>query len=241
MPLTAKLISAWRQHTQLAGLIKLLQQERPDLQAAVNERIKSWLMQDCDRATAECLVLYVLGNLRRDWHSNAKSPGAFLMGMLQHRSQLLYGQGLSKRLLELARNFPNVAVYVDSDVIQELGEMEPLLRNFILVEYVCKQRQDWPEGLKFPSQCLLSCMRSIRYADPVVHEGYMKLMEQRQDLAKAMNGVILYGLCKCDTGTGLAAIKRLSELPEEWTSAARVNASAFLYQKVSELCGGHGY
>lgn len=32
--------------------------------------------------------------------------------------------------------------------------------------------------------------------------------------------------------TGLAAVKRLSELPEAWTSAARVNASAFLYQKV---------
>jgi hypothetical protein len=60
-------------------------------------------------------------------------------------------------------------------------------------------------------------------------------MESRPDLAKAMNGVILYGLCKCDAGTGLAAVKRLSELPEEWTAAARVNASAFLYQKVGVI------
>jgi hypothetical protein len=65
-----------------------------------------------------------------------------------------------------------------------------------------------------------------------VHKAYASLMEGRPDLAKAMNGVILYGLCKCDAGTGLAAVKRLSELPEEWTAAARVNASAFLYQKV---------
>jgi hypothetical protein len=71
-----------------------------------------------------------------------------------------------------------------------------------------------------------------RYADPAVHKAYLQLMESRPDLARAMNGVILYGLCKCDTTTGLAAIKRLSELPEAWTSAARVNASAFLYQKV---------
>jgi hypothetical protein len=70
------------------------------------------------------------------------------------------------------------------------------------------------------------------YADPAVHKAYASLMESRPDLAKAMNGVILYGLCKCDAGTGLSAVKRLSELPEEWTAAARVNASAFLYQKV---------
>jgi hypothetical protein len=118
--------------------------------------------------------------------------------------------------------------------------MEPPLRAFLTTEYLCKQRHDWPEGLKFPSQCLLSCMRSIRYADPVIHKSYQKLQADRPDLAKAMNGVILYGLCKCDTPTGLAAIKRLSELPAEWTNAARVNASAFLYQKVQELCGGHG-
>jgi hypothetical protein len=68
-----------------------------------------------------------------------------------------------------------------------------------------------------------------------VHKAYASLMEGRPDLAKAMNGVILYGLCKCDAGTGLAAVKRLSELPEEWTAAARVNASAFLYQKVGLL------
>eukprot|EP00877_Chromochloris_zofingiensis_P003954 jgi/Chrzof1/1355/Cz10g04080.t1 len=241
MPLPARLISALRQGGNLTHLMKLVVSERPDLQGALNDRIKSWLTQDCDRSTAECLVVYVLGNLRRDWHSNAKSPGAFLMGMLQHRCQLLSSQGLNRKLLEIAKGFPNVAVYIDSDVIQELGEMEPALRSFIITEYVCKQRHDWPEGLKFPSQCLLSCMRSIRYADPVVHKAYMKLQEQRQDLAKAMNGVILYGLCKCDTATGLAAIKRLSELPDEWTSAARVNASAFLYQKVQELCGGHGF
>lgn len=60
-------------------------------------------------------------------------------------------------------------------------------------------------------------------------------METRPDLGKAMNGVILYGLCKCDAATGLAAVKRLSELPADWTSAARVNASAFLYQKVGLL------
>ncbi len=134
-----------------------------------------------------------------------------------------------------------MAIYVDSDVIQELGEMEPQLRTFIMSEYLCKQRHDWPEGLKFPSQCLLSCLRSIRYANPAVHKAYVKLQEARPDLAKAMNGVILYGLCKCDTQTGMAAIQRLSELPDAWTSAARVNASAFLYQKVQELCGGHHF
>lgn len=42
--------------------------------------------------------------------------------------------------------------------------MEPELRGFVMDEYMCKQRHDWPEGLKFPSQCLLSCMRSIRCA-----------------------------------------------------------------------------
>jgi hypothetical protein len=40
--------------------------------------------------------------------------------------------------------------------------MEIELRGFVMDEYMCKQRHDWPEGLKFPSQCLLSCMRSIR-------------------------------------------------------------------------------
>jgi hypothetical protein len=73
-----------------------------------------------------------------------------------------------------------------------------------------------------------------------VHKAYAGLLAGRPDLSKACNGVILYGLCKADTATGLAAVKRLSELPEAWTSAARVNASAFLYQKVQELCGGHG-
>lgn len=48
-------------------------------------RIKGWVCQDCDRSTAECLVLFVLANLRRDWHMTAKNPGAFLMGLLQHR------------------------------------------------------------------------------------------------------------------------------------------------------------
>jgi hypothetical protein len=47
-------------------------------------------------------------------------------------------------------------------LLQELGDMEHGLRCFIMDEYMCKQRHDWPEGLKFPSQCLLSCMRSIR-------------------------------------------------------------------------------
>jgi hypothetical protein len=51
----------------------------------VPRRIKGWLCQDCDRSTAECLVLFVLANLRRDWHMTAKNPGAFLMGLLQHR------------------------------------------------------------------------------------------------------------------------------------------------------------
>jgi len=72
----------------------------------------------------------------------------------------------------------------------------------------------------------------LRYADPAVHRAYMALLLSRPDLSKACNGVILYGLCKCDRATGLAAVRRLSELPEAWTSAARVNASAFLYQKV---------
>jgi hypothetical protein len=44
--------------------------------------------------------------------------------------------------------------------------MEPELRGFVMDEYMCKQRHDWPEGLKFPSQCLLSCMRSIRSVAP---------------------------------------------------------------------------
>lgn len=42
--------------------------------------------------------------------------------------------------------------------------MDSSLRSFVMDEYMCKQRHDWPEGLKFPSQCLLSCMRSIRCA-----------------------------------------------------------------------------
>jgi hypothetical protein len=73
-----------------------------------------------------------------------------------------------------------------------------------------------------------------------VHRAYAALLASRPDLSAACNGVILYGLCKAEPATGLAAVKRLSELPEAWTSAARVNASAFLYQKVQELCGGHG-
>jgi hypothetical protein len=81
-------------------------------------------------------------------------------------------------------------------------------------------------------------MRTIRHADPSVHRAYAKLMDSRPDLAGSMNGVVLYGLCKCDRGAGLAAIKKLSELPDSWTSAARVNASAFLYQKVNEIVGG---
>jgi hypothetical protein len=75
-------------------------------------------------------------------------------------------------------------------------------------------------------------LRNNRYADPAVHRAYIQLLASRPDLSKACNGVILYGLCKCDRSTGLAAVKRLSELPEAWTNAARVNASAFLYQKV---------
>ena len=78
----------------------------------------------------------------------------------------------------------------------------------------------------------LSLLLRNRYADPAVHRAYIQLLASRPDLSKACNGVILYGLCKCDRGTGLAAVKRLSELPEAWTNAARVNASAFLYQKV---------
>eukprot|EP00775_Hariotina_reticulata_P003012 gene3012-3292_t len=235
MPLPAKLIQAWRSGLCLASLLKLLQSQRSDLATALNDRIKGWLCQDCDRSTAECLALFVLANLRRDWHLTAKNPGAFLMGLLQHRAALINGSGMNRKLLETARNYPNVAVYIDSDVLQELGDMDPLLRAFVMDEYMCKQRHDWPQGLKFPSQCLLSCMRTIRYADPAVHKAYLQLMESRPDLARAMNGVILYGLCKCDTATGLAAIKRLSELPEAWTSAARVNASAFLYQKVPQM------
>jgi hypothetical protein len=82
------------------------------------------------------------------------------------------------------------------------------------------------------STVLLLLLLPYRYADPAVHRAYMQLLAARPDLSKACNGVILYGLCKCDKSTGLAAVKRLSELPEAWTSAARVNASAFLYQKV---------
>lgn len=43
---------------------------------------------------------------------------------------------------------------------------------------------------------------------------------------------------QCDKGTGLNAIKKLQELPASWTSAARVNASAFLYQKVCVFVSG---
>lgn len=219
-------------------MLKLVVAERPDLQGPLNDRIRSWLTQDCDRATAECLAVFVLGNLRRDWSSHAKSPGAFLMGLLQHRCQLLTSTGLNRKLLEVARHCPNVATYVDSDVIQELGDMDAPLRAFVVGEYLLKQRGDWPEGLKFPSQCLLSCMRSIRYADPAVHKAYRRLQEQRPDLAAAMNGVILYGLCKCDLPTGLAAIRKLEELPRDWTSAARSNASAFLYAKLHSVVNG---
>jgi hypothetical protein len=85
MPLPAKLIQAWRSGLCLASLLKLLQSQRSDLATALNDRIKGWLCQDCDRCTAECLALFVLANLRRDWHLTAKNPGAFLMGLLQHR------------------------------------------------------------------------------------------------------------------------------------------------------------
>ena len=221
----------------MPALLKLVQSERPDLAVALNDRIRSWLTQDCDRAAAECLAVYVLPNLRRDWGAAAKSPGAFLMGLLQHRAQLLQGGGLARRLLELARAQPGVAVYVDSDAIQELGEMEPPLRAFVMQEYVAKQRHDWPEGLKHPSQCMLSCMRTIRHADPAVHKAYAELMAARPDLAPSMNGVVLYALSRCARATGLAAIRKLRELPAAWTQAARVNASAFLYQKVNELTG----
>jgi hypothetical protein len=118
MPLPSKLINAWRSGLCLASLIKLLQAQRPDLATALNDRIKGWLTQDCDRSTAECLVLFVLVNLRRDWHVAAKSPGAFLMALLQHRAALIGGSGMGRKLLETARNFPNVAVYIDSDVLQ---------------------------------------------------------------------------------------------------------------------------
>jgi hypothetical protein len=118
MPLPSKLITAWRSGLCLASLIKLLQSQRPDLATALNDRIKGWLTQDCDRSTAECLVLFVLVNLRRDWHVAAKSPGAFLMALLQHRAALISGSGMARKLLETARNFPNVAVYIDSDVLQ---------------------------------------------------------------------------------------------------------------------------
>lgn len=40
------------------------------------------------------------------------------MGLLQHRAALIGGSGMSRKLLEVARNFPNVAVYIDSDVLQ---------------------------------------------------------------------------------------------------------------------------
>lgn len=37
------------------------------------------------------------------------------------RAALIGGSGLSRKLLETARNFPNVAVYIDSDVLQVRG------------------------------------------------------------------------------------------------------------------------
>lgn len=61
-------------------------------------RIKGWLCQDCDRSTAECLVLFVLANLRRDWHMTAKNPGAFLMGLLQHRCVGAEGGGRGQQV-----------------------------------------------------------------------------------------------------------------------------------------------
>jgi hypothetical protein len=143
----AKMIAAWRSGVQLPGLLKQLAAERPDLSTALNERVRSWLTQDCDRTTAEALAVYVLSNMRRDWGATAKTPGAFLMGLLQHRAQLLQGGGLAGKLLDLARAQPNVAEYVDSDAIQELGEMEPQLRGFVLQEYVAKQRRCAPEGM----------------------------------------------------------------------------------------------
>jgi hypothetical protein len=38
--------------------------------------------------------------------------------VLSCRAALIGGSGLSRKLLETARNFPNVAVYIDSDVLQ---------------------------------------------------------------------------------------------------------------------------
>jgi hypothetical protein len=55
-----------------------------------------------------------------------------------------------------------MCVCLSAPLVQELGDMDPSLRTFVMDEYMCKQRHDWPEGLKFPSQCLLSCMRTIR-------------------------------------------------------------------------------
>lgn len=46
------------------------------------------------------------------------------------RAALIGGSGLSRKLLETARNFPNVAVYIDSDVLQvgwEGGGVGPCL------------------------------------------------------------------------------------------------------------------
>jgi hypothetical protein len=41
-----------------------------------------------------------------------------LCGVNVCRAALIGGSGLSRKLLETARNFPNVAVYIDSDVLQ---------------------------------------------------------------------------------------------------------------------------
>jgi hypothetical protein len=236
-PAPARLVAAWRGGAAPPALLKTLAAARPDLAPALNERVRAWLLQDCERHVAEGLLLFVLPHLRRDWLASAKNPGAFLMSLLQHRAALLRGGGLARRLLDAARANPQVAPYMDSDVLQELGDMDPGTRAFIIDEYVCKQRTDWPGGLRFPSQCLLSCMRSIRHADPALHAAYSQLLESRPDLAPAMNGVVLYGLAKARPSVALAAVERLQELPESWTRSARVNASAFLYNKVLELCG----
>lgn len=42
-----------------------------------------------------------------------------------------------------------------------------------------------------------------------MHRAYTQLLASRPDLSKACNGVILYGLCKCDKGTGASVCARM--------------------------------
>jgi len=79
-----------------------------------------------------------------------------------------------------------MSVCLSAPLVQELGDMDPSLRTFVMDEYMCKQRHDWPEGLKFPSQCLLSCMRTIRC---VWGGGAGRLVGSRGSLAHEGGGI----------------------------------------------------